>query len=242
MKNLLHALKGKRTLIFIDFEGTQFSHEVIAAGLVKARIDESGNITDCDEAGLLTYTQPRSTIGKVVTKMTSLTEEFIRKEGHPWAQTIREISDYIGDDLDNCLFVCFGTNDPKMIQESNRYSHPDNSALAKEWIPHFFDFLAFISQYVRDDNGNTYSLVNFLKLFEIAPVGESHNPLNDAKDLMHLYQAFLNRPDIVFKEYKKILKRMKLFPAPVRDTIASLLDGEDVSSEAFLNRIKEFLA
>ena len=35
-------IKNKKTLVFLDLEGTQFSHEIIAIGAVKCKIDENG--------------------------------------------------------------------------------------------------------------------------------------------------------------------------------------------------------
>lgn len=240
MKSLNSALKGKHTLIFVDFEGTQFSHEIIASGLVKCRIDDAGNIIDHDN-GILIYTRPRSSIGKIVTDMTSLSEEFIKENGKSWGETIDIIQNYIGSDLSDALFICFGSNDMKMVIESCRMSHPDNSIIAKSWISSFFDIMTFFSQYIRDDRGNTFSLVNFLKIFSINPVGNSHNPLNDAMDLMNLYQAFINNPNIVFDEYQKQLKRIKIYPTPIKEVITRLIDGEDITSNEFKDIIRKYL-
>ena len=101
--------------------------------------------------------------------------------------------------------------------------------------------MTFMSQFIRDNNGNNYSLVNFLKLFSLEPVGNSHNPLNDAYDLLNLYQAFIKNKDIVFEEYLKQIKRMRIFPSPIKETIASLIDGKDVTSEDFKNKVKSYL-
>ena len=68
-----------------------------------------------------------------------------------------------------------------------------------------------MSQYIRDDNGNTYSLVNFLRLFGVEPVGESHNPKNDAMDLLHLYEQFISNKEVVFNEYLKVIRKIKVF-------------------------------
>ena len=37
-------IKNKKTLVFLDLEGTQFSHEIIAIGAVKCKIEEYGKI------------------------------------------------------------------------------------------------------------------------------------------------------------------------------------------------------
>ena len=41
MKQIKKILKGRHTLIFVDFEGTQYTHEVIASGLLKCKIDDN---------------------------------------------------------------------------------------------------------------------------------------------------------------------------------------------------------
>lgn len=242
MKQLQRILKNKQTVIFIDFEGTQYTHEIIATGLVKCTIDENGNIQNEDDDGLLIYSKPRTSIGKIVSQMTSLTDSFLKENGITWEDTINRIQEYIGEDLEHTTFICFGTNDPKMILESCRLSHPENSNIAKSWLNNFFDFLAFISQYIKDDNNNTYSLVNFLKLYNIQPTGISHNPLNDAKDLKNLYKAFIEQPDIAFKEYKKTLKRLKSLPQPIKNIIDSLLAGKNVTPDQLDEYIKNYLA
>ena len=44
MKVLTNALKGSRTIVFFDFEGTQFSQEIVALGAIKVDIDEKNQI------------------------------------------------------------------------------------------------------------------------------------------------------------------------------------------------------
>lgn len=241
MKQLKKIFKGKQTLIFIDFEGTQFTHEIIATGLYKCKIDSNGNIIKNVDDGLLIYTKPRSSIGKIVTKMTHISEEFIKENGISWEETINKINDYIGQDIDDTVFVCFGSNDPKMILESCRYSHPDNQDIAKKWLNNFFDFMSFISQYIRDEKNNTYSLINFLKLYSLNVNGESHNPLNDAIDLKNLYQAFLDNKNVLYENYKKYLLRLKSIPTPIKTLIEEIIKGKSVNLESLDIAIKNYL-
>ena len=44
MKALQKLTKGKKYGIFLDFEGTQFSHEIIAIGAVKCKLTPNGHI------------------------------------------------------------------------------------------------------------------------------------------------------------------------------------------------------
>ena len=242
MKQLKNAIRGKHKLIFIDFEGTQFTHEIIAAGICKLVIDDDLNIIEEDNFGKLIYTKARSSIGKVVTKLTSITEEFLKENGISFYDTINEIEEYVGNDLDDTLFVCFGNNDPKMLIESCRFSHPDNADTAKKWAHNFFDFMTFASQFIRDEKGNTYSLVNFLKLFNLEPHGESHNPLNDALDLKNFFKAFIVNKEVRFNEYQKVLANFKAVPSPIQKVINDLEQGKEVTPEDFKQYIRDFLA
>ena len=242
MKQLKNAIRGKHKLIFIDFEGTQFTHEIIAAGICKLVIDDDLNIIEEDNIGKLIYTKARSSIGKVVTKLTSITEEFLKENGISFYDTINEIEEYVGNDLDDTLFVCFGNNDPKMLIESCRFSHPDNADTAKKWAHNFFDFMTFASQFIRDEKGNTYSLVNFLKLFNLEPHGESHNPLNDALDLKNFFKAFIVNKEVRFNEYQKVLAKFKAVPSPIQKVINNLEQCKEVTPEDFKQYIRDFLA
>lgn len=242
MKQLKNAIRGKHKLIFIDFEGTQFTHEIIAVGLCKCIIDDDLNIIEEDTVGKLIYTKARSSIGKVVTKLTSITEDFLKENGISFFDTINEMQEYIGDDLEDTLFVCFGNNDPKMLIESCRFSHPENSDIAKRWAHNFFDFMTFASQFIRDEKGNTYSLINFLKLFNIEPQGSSHNPLNDALDLKNFFKAFITNEEVRFNEYQKVLARFRALPSPIQKVINDLDQGKCVTLDDFKQYIRDFLA
>ena len=214
MKQLEKILKGKKHLIFVDFEGTQFTHEIIATGLLKCEIDENGQIIQEDD-GILFFTKAKAQVGKIVTDMTNITDSFLKTNGLSFEDSIEKMREYIGDDLNHTLFVCFGNNDTRMLIESMRISHPKNQPLAKTWLPHFFDLMTFMSQFIRDDKNNTFSLINFLKLYNIEPTGVSHNPLNDAKDLKNLYIKFLND-----KELNKIFSVCsENTPSDERDTL-----------------------
>mgnify|MGYP004485905551 FL=1 len=149
--------------------------------------------------------------------------------------------EYIGDYLNHTLFVCFGNNDTRMLIESMRISHPKNQPLAKTWLPHFFDLMTFMSQFIRDDKNNTFSLINFLKLYNIEPTGVSHNPLNDAKDLKNLYIKFLNDKETLLIEYRKLLLKMKLIPEPVKKLLFDIMDDKEINKDIFNQYLKDYL-
>jgi hypothetical protein len=65
---------------------------------VKAHIDDEGNIIDHDDEGLLIYSKARCPVGKVVTRITSITDEFLAKNGISWEDTITKIDEYFKDE------------------------------------------------------------------------------------------------------------------------------------------------
>ena len=155
--------------------------------------------------------------------MTNITDSFLKTNGLSFEDSIEKMREYIGDDLNHTLFVCFGNNDTRMLIESMRISHPKNQPLAKTWLPHFFD------------------LINFLKLYNIEPTGVSHNPLNDAKDLKNLYIKFLNDKETLLIEYRKLLLKMKLIPEPVKKLLFDIMDDKEINKDIFNQYLKNYL-
>ena len=243
MEALKKLLKGHKTLVFIDFEGTQFTHEIIAVGAYKCKVNDEGEIIERAENGYKQYVQATSQVGKYITEMTSITDSFLEANGVPVDVMLEELKAYIHEDLRNVSYVVFGSNDARMILETNKHSHPSNQYILKQIIPNIVDYLAFLSQYVRDDNFNSYSLTNYLKVFEGEPYGVSHDPLNDAIDLMNLYDNVLKNPDILLDEYKKNLLRQKIFPTPVKNLLKKIIEtNEGITKEEFISLLKDYLS
>lgn len=242
MEAIKKLLKKHRTVVFLDFEGTQFTHEIIAIGAIKCKVDENGFIIEkCDE-GFKEYVQAKGGTGKYITEMTSISDSFLEEHGVPVEVMLEKFKAYIHEDLKSISYVVFGSNDAKMILETNKASRPRNEYIFKQIIPNIVDYLAFLSQYVRDENFNSYSLTNYLKLFEGTPVGVSHDPLNDAIDLMNLYDKVLKRPDILLSEYKKTLLKQRAFPEPIKKLIKKLAEDETVTSKDFNNLLSDYLS
>jgi len=242
MEAIKKLLKGKRTLVFLDLEGTQFSHEIIAIGAVKVSVNEKGNIINIEKAKKFKqYVKPLGQIGKFVSNMTSITEDILREQGVTLEQTFKDFKDFVRKPFNECAFIVFGSNDVKMIVDSISYSKPVNDEIGYNICKNSIDYLAFCSQYIKDDNGNNYSLVNYLKVFNIEPYGVSHDPLNDSIDLMNLYNALDTQKDILLNEYIKVLQKQRLFPAPIKKIINDLIEGKNVTADDFIQDCREYL-
>lgn len=235
-------IKNKKNLVFLDLEGTQFSHEIIAIGAVKCKIDEKGKILKGYQKKFKCYVKPLGCIGRFVQNMTSITEDILKEQGVPLETAFSKFKKFVNIPFEQCAFITFGSNDAKMIIDSITRSEPKNAFIGYNIVNNCVDFLMFISQFCKDNKNNNYSLVNYLKVFNIPPVGISHDPLNDALDLRNLYSAMNKQKDTLLNEYLKILSKQKIYSAPIRSVIEKLVNGDNVSSEDFINECKKYLA
>ena len=241
VKQLERALRGKKVLVFIDLEGTQFTHEMIEIGAYKVFLKDDLTVKKVLK-GFKSYVRPHARIGKVVTELTGITEELLVKEGLPYRVVQQAFRKYVGKDWDKCLFVTFGSHDYRIISQSAANNLDANDGQSKYVIHHGWDFAEWIAQFVRDPNGNNYSLTNYLKIFECPFEGKAHDALADAKNLIDLYQAFLARKDIVEREYEKRLALHNThYPEPMRRVLEKLSHGEDVTAAEYDQYIKDYL-
>ena len=138
--------------------------------------------------------------------------------------------------------MTFGSHDMHILSQTITYnlSFPKDitSQIQRNWM----DFSAFISEFIKDDNGNPLSLVHYCELFDVKQAGEAHDPEVDAINLMNLYDAFLANKDLVLEQYKNVLQRPNShLPSPVNHAIAKLASGQDVSAKEFEEGLKEYL-
>ena len=78
MKKFEKLLKGHKSLVFLDFEGTQFSHEMIAIGALHVVIDRHGYIKKAKKP-FRAYVKAHNRVGKIVTDLTGTSAAFAFK-------------------------------------------------------------------------------------------------------------------------------------------------------------------
>lgn len=240
MKELAKHINNRRSLCFLDLEGTQFSHEMIALGAVKVDLRKDMSIKKYHK-GYYTLVKAKNKIGKVVEDLTGIKEDALKKDGKSLRIAINEFKKYMGRDFTKTLFVTFGSHDLRILAQSLAYNLDAPTEDVHLMIKHSFDLSEFISNFVRDENGNTYSLSNMLKVFGVEFKGTQHDAYADALNLAYLYEALLNHKDILKVEYKKVLGKMKHLPTPVQNVINKLAKGESVSPEEFDQLVEESL-
>jgi inhibitor of KinA sporulation pathway (predicted exonuclease) len=238
MKALRKAIKDKKVLVFVDLEGTQFSHEMIEIGAYMAYLGDDLRIVK-HEKGFSTYVKATNPIGRVVENMTGITEKTLKTKGVSFPAAMTMFQKYLKKNKAECIFVTFGNHDLRIINQSVYYSGDASKEFAHTINKQYLDFSDFLSTYIKDDNGNPYSLTNYLKVFGIPFDGQAHDALADALNLMDLYTAFIEHPDIVEKEYKKVLCKIHHLPSPIGTVLTKLSAGEIVTPEVWENAIKE---
>lgn len=241
MKDLRQIIGKRKSLVFIDLEGTQFSHEMIALGGVKVDLHRNGTVKRIHR-GFYRLVLAKNKVGKVVVELTGLTDDKLKKEGIRFRQAILEFKKYVGKDFNNTLFIAYGNHDARILAQSLIYNLDAPTDDVKIMIKHFFDFSEWISRYVRDDNYNTYSLSNLLNLFGVEFAGEKHNALADTVNLVKLFDVVQKRKDIVQKEYVKTLSKAHGLTGPVSALVKRILvDKQATSYDDFVKIIGDSL-
>lgn len=240
MKALEKALKGYRCLVFLDLEGTQYTHEMIEIGAYKVLIRDDLTVKKVFK-GYESYVKAHARIGYVVTKLTGITDQKIKTEGIPFRLVQQQMKKYLGAYWKKCLFVTFGSHDLCIVNETTQNNLDCSVEETRYMNHHTLDFSAFLATYVKDDNNNPLSLANYLKVFEVPFEGKAHDALVDAYNLLDLYKAVLSRKDILEQEYRKTLARIHHLPQPICKVLQKLDSGETVDPEFYTEAIRDSL-
>ena len=240
MKRIERLLKGRKHIAFIDFEGTQFSHEMIAIGAVLCTLNKNNEIKAYKEPFKI-YVKAKNKIGNYVTDLTQITEEMLRKEGKSFNDSMLALKKYLGTRWKKCLFVAYGSHDLRILNQSIAYNFQFPKDFCQQFQHNYADFMALISEFVRDDKGNPLSLVHNCELFGVEIMEPAHDPRSDAVNLARLYDAFVRRKEIVNNEYKKAIVFTHHLPEPIKRVVEKLNNGESITPEEYDAFIKDSL-
>lgn len=238
MKIIRKAIKNAHCLVFMDLEATAFSHELIEIGAYRVLLDDMGKPIKVGPP-FRRFVKARNPIGRIVVNLTGITEEKLKKEGTPFKEAIEEFRQYVGGYWKSARFVTFGSHDVVIMHSSAAMNKDADPEMTEHIIDLHFDFQSFLSQYVQDQNGNPYSLHNYLNIFEIPFEGREHDALSDAYNLYRLYNEIFIRTDILAKQYELALAHNKRLPAPLKDAFKTLSEGKDLTVDRWESSIKE---
>ena len=241
MKKFERLLKGHKSLVFLDFEGTQFSHEMIAIGAMHVVIDRHGYIKKHKKPFRI-YVKAHNRVGKIVTDLTGITDEMLKQKGVSFFTAMSELKKYCGLSFRKSSFITFGSHDMKILSSSISYSFDFPKETVQCIQQNYIDFSAFISEFMRDDKGNPLSLVKYCDAFGVKESGPAHDPAVDAENLAWLYDSTMRNSGLLVEEYKKVLKSFNHFPLPVCNVIKKLANNETVDGKEFEEEIKNYIA
>lgn len=225
-------LMNRKTLCFLDLEGTQFTHEMIAIGAVKVSIRKDGSIKKIHK-GYYTLVKAKNRVGSVVTELTGLTDKMLKEKGVSFRTAVDNLKKYMGKDFTKTLYVTFGNHDVRIISQSLAHNLDAKKSDVEVLIKHNFDLAEFLNTYLKDDKNNNLSLAHMLEKFKVEFKGTQHNALADALNLAYLYGAFLKNKEILKVEYRKTLGMYRHLPDPIHRAVERLAKGETVTPEEF---------
>jgi inhibitor of KinA sporulation pathway (predicted exonuclease) len=237
MKALDKVLREKKYLIFVDLEGTQFTHEMIEIGAYAVALNPDGTVKKI-APGFQRYVKATNPIGPVVRNLTGIEEKTLKEKGISFPAAMSAFEEYLSKYRGKCLYVTFGNHDLCIINQSVYYSGDASKDFAHEINKNYLDFSDFISRYIKDDRGNPLSLTQYLELFKVPFEGRAHDALADAYNLIDLYSAFLSQKDIVEREYEKTLSHLNHLPTPIGTLIKKLNEGEAVTPEDWKKAVR----
>ncbi len=241
MKRVLKNFKGHKHLVFMDFEGTQFSHEMIAYGAVLVTIDKNGYIVK-QKKPIKRYVRSKNAIGKFVEGLTGITQKDLNKYGVTFSQAMKDLKKYCGMAFKKSTFITFGNHDMRILGQSMSYNLDSPKDLCNIIRSNYVDFQSIISEFIKDEKGNVLSLTRYLEVFGVPFDGTAHDPEYDATNLAKLYDVFMKDKDIVLVEFMKNLKRNSYNPEPINKVLRKLLNNEPVTPEEFTEYLKDYIA
>jgi len=240
MKKLARLIGHRRTLVFLDLEGTQQSHELIAIAAIKAEINEDLTIKKTYK-GIHHIVRPKKEVGKFVTQLTKITEIDVVDKGISFAKAMMLLRNYVGKNFKKAAFIVFGNHDARILHQSFHHSPDALETTVKTVTGNLIDYSMFLSEFIKDQNGNPLSLINNLLVFREQFQGEHHQPLDDAKNLMLLYRRVLENKETIMSEYLKIFKQFRHLPEPVKIIIQQLLEDKIVEKKDLMQAVKDYL-
>jgi hypothetical protein len=234
MKLLKSVLENCKHLLFIDFEGTQFTHEIIAIGAVLVDCDEEYHVIG-KEKTFKCLVKANSNVGDVVESMTGINDDILEKEGLSFSEAMHRLNKFIGFRGKNLKVLTYGNQDAHMLKCSYNLSD-DESTFMKSFVSYItrntVDIGVFFSRYLKGGKKNEMvSLTHMREFFSLPPSGEAHDPLVDALDLYHIYISFVSNKEVLKESYKNLVKKSGLIPQPIKSLVVRLIDGKEVTPE-----------
>lgn len=242
MKLLEEELGHPKELVFLDLEGTQLSHETIAIGACSYACDD--DLLPLPGKKVKIYKRYVKSVGRVgglVSVLTGITDDILKKEGIPFEKAISELVEFSKCPSGKRKYITFGNQDISMLRVSTMN---DPTGKANQFYNHikknWFNLQEFISRFVYDQRHITYSQPKLLEIFQAENLEHAHDPLYDAENLMNLFISLIKKPEILCQWFLKNMYDGKNTGKVLAPLLQELVSGKDVSSERFFSYLREY--
>lgn len=214
MKFINKLLNDANEIIFMDFEGTQLTQEIIAIGAIKIELDNKKRIKKTHKPFKI-FIRAEGVVGPVVEHLTGINDLFLFQHGDKFVDAIKKFKNYCGINLNQTVFMTYGNFDMRLLHQTSTINHLDDDDFIHLIYKKNIDFSNIVAKFCRSSRNEMLSLFDALKKFEITPTGDAHDPQSDAINLSLLYNAFLTEKRILKEEYLKVLLNNPHLPAPI---------------------------
>ena len=243
MQILRRELKSPKALVFLDFEATAYTAEMIEFGAAIALLNKNDSYVPLPGT-FKRYVTAKHEIGRVVKKLTGIDEELLQKEGRPFGEVLADFRKYVGRYWEDARFVLFGDYDIRILQKTAELHKDCEISYIRQIQRNHYDFQLFIGRYIQDQNGNPLSLEHDLEVFSLDFKGHEHDAADDARNLMLLLLAVEEHPEILKARYPNVLRNLasKKIGKPVACLIEKLSSGKDVSAKEWQNWLEDYFS
>lgn len=236
MKIIDKTLNDFKQVVFLDFEGTQTSQEIIAIGAIKVKLDAKNHVSKVYK-GYKRYVLCEGEVGKVVIKLTGIDDELLKEKGIPFVEAIKALEKYTG--TEPTKFFVYGNFDMHLLHSTAIRYELNDYPFIQNIYKNKVDFSIILARYVRSAKNTQLSLVDALHLFEENIDPNIHDPLSDSINLMNLYEAFLTKKNILKREYEKVVSNTPNLPTPFVKIMKKLKSDEKVTYKDFQTYVEE---
>lgn len=161
--------------IFVDFEATQFSEEVISIGAIR-------------EDGETFYSLVAPVDGKItpfITNLTGITAEMVKTALHP-NEVFNEFYKWVFNYTANPEFYCWGTSDINFLRHTFKRCFSLNAKIILGWMcGGLIDYSKQFCKLLKIKNCKLIKAYNCLH----PDVEQNHNALDDAVKLKEVFDA-----------------------------------------------------
>ena len=163
----------------------------------------------------------------------------LKNEWIEYSIAIEKIKKYIGRHPENFVYIAYGNYDKTLLLKTDYLNGQNNKEFLDILCKNYLDYSRFLQRFVKNGANNTFSLIEAINVLGGTPLKNIHDPLCDSRNLIILYDSFLQNKSIAKEAYMKNLSNCNL-PYPVSHLINQLNKGESVTPAEYKELVDEY--